>query len=177
MSTHETWLPVVGFEDLYEVSESGRVRALPRVVMRNGKPVHRVARELKTYPNVQTGYMMAHLTPREGAKYLKKRTVHQLVLEAFVGPRPDGYQACHNDGSRTNNHVSNLRWDTVSANAYDRVDHGRHPYASRDTCSEGHPMDGVSRYKDGSFRQRFCKTCHNAVVRRNYHAKRAEKAA
>lgn len=173
MATDEKWLPVLGFEDLYEVSESGRVRAFPRVVMRNGKPVHRVARELKTYPNVQTGYMMVHLTPREGAKYLKKRTVHSVVLEAFVGPRPDGHQACHNDGSRTNNHVSNLRWDTVSANQYDKVAHGTHHYAKRDTCKFGHPLDGVSYRPDGSFWQRFCRTCGNARARKKYHQQRA----
>lgn len=50
--------------------------------------------------------------------------VHRLVLEAFVGPRPDGMECCHNDGNRQNNRLENLRWDTVKGNARDRELHG-----------------------------------------------------
>lgn len=49
--------------------------------------------------------------------------VHALVLEAFVGPRPVGMQSCHGNGVRTDNRASNLRWDTVSGNAADRIIH------------------------------------------------------
>lgn len=51
--------------------------------------------------------------------------VHRLVLEAFVGPCPEGMEACHADGNRTNNALSNLRWDTPKANAADRERHGK----------------------------------------------------
>lgn len=50
--------------------------------------------------------------------------VHRLVLLAFVGPCPNGMQACHNDGDRANNRLANLRWDTVSANHADKHAHG-----------------------------------------------------
>jgi hypothetical protein len=53
------------------------------------------------------------------------RYVHNLILAAFVGPRPKGMQACHNDGDTTNNRLGNLRWDTPKANMRDRDDHGR----------------------------------------------------
>ena len=36
--------------------------------------------------------------------------VHTLVLETFVGPRPDGHDADHIDGDRLNNRLENLRW-------------------------------------------------------------------
>jgi hypothetical protein len=55
----------------------------------------------------------------------KQACVHSLVLLAFVGPRPDGMEACHNDGDRDNNRLSNLRWDTPRGNAEDRERHGR----------------------------------------------------
>ena len=57
---------------------------------------------------------------------LRGRTMvaHQIVLEVFVGPRPHGMEACHNDGNHTNNAVSNLRWDTHKNNMADRVTHG-----------------------------------------------------
>ena len=52
------------------------------------------------------------------------KTVHRLVLEAFVGPCPDGMEALHADGTRTNNSLSNLRWGTRSENVQDAIAHG-----------------------------------------------------
>lgn len=51
--------------------------------------------------------------------------VHRLVLEAFVGPCPKGMQACHfPDPNRSNNRLSNLRWDTPKNNHDDKRKHG-----------------------------------------------------
>jgi hypothetical protein len=48
-----------------------------------------------------------------------------MVLEAFVGPRPEGMQACHfPDRSTRNNRLENLRWDTGSENTIDKIRHG-----------------------------------------------------
>lgn len=55
--------------------------------------------------------------------------VHRLVLEAFVGPCPEGMECCHEDGNPGNNKRSNLRWDTHYNNMEDRRKHG--------TLSEG----------------------------------------
>lgn len=53
------------------------------------------------------------------------RYVHDLVLRAFMGPRPIGMQACHNpDPNPLNNAITNLRWDTPSGNNQDKVHHG-----------------------------------------------------
>jgi hypothetical protein len=49
---------------------------------------------------------------------------HRLVLLAFVGPCPDGHEACHNNNKRCDNRLKNLRWDTPSNNQKDRVKHG-----------------------------------------------------
>lgn len=54
----------------------------------------------------------------------KSVNVHRLVLEAFVGPCPDGMECCHNDGDRSNNGLDNLRWDTHSENCQDASRHG-----------------------------------------------------
>lgn len=50
----------------------------------------------------------------------------QLVLITFIGPCPSGMECCHYDGDDTNNHLSNLRWDTRVANAADKRRHGSH---------------------------------------------------
>jgi hypothetical protein len=52
------------------------------------------------------------------------RMAHALVCEAFHGPRPDGQEVRHLDGSRDNNAPSNLAWGTKSENAKDRIRHG-----------------------------------------------------
>ena len=60
------------------------------------------------------------------------RAVHHLVLEAFVGPRPEGMEGCHfPDPDKRNNAVENLRWDTPKGNSSDTVKLGRHRHGSR----------------------------------------------
>ncbi len=67
------------------------------------------------------GYLRLWLTNQSGKR---KVLVHHLVLEAFVGPRPHGLMACHNDGNKLNNTPSNLRWGTAKDNHDDSVRHG-----------------------------------------------------
>ena len=68
------------------------------------------------------GYLIATFN-RKGQQG-KTLRVHNLVLFAFVGPRQEGMEGCHNDGDRTNNHLKNLRWDTHSKNNHDKIKHG-----------------------------------------------------
>lgn len=66
---------------------------------------------------------------REGQTHY--RYVHRLVLEAFVGPCPEGMEACHDDGDPANNRLGNLRWDTPTANGQDRCRHGKQAKGER----------------------------------------------
>lgn len=55
------------------------------------------------------------------------RSVHNLVLTAFVGPRPDGMQCRHfPDRDRSNNRLENLQWGTQKENEADKLIHGTH---------------------------------------------------
>lgn len=73
------------------------------------------------------------LTPR-GDGYIKitlcrdgmhdSHYVHRLVASVFLGPCPDGLEVCHNDGNKSNNSITNLRYDTRRSNAGDRIKHG-----------------------------------------------------
>ncbi len=59
---------------------------------------------------------------------MRNRYVHELVLLAFVGPRPSAdHEALHGDANRANNRIDNLRWGTVQENADDRERHGHVP--------------------------------------------------
>jgi hypothetical protein len=53
------------------------------------------------------------------------RKVHRLILETFVGPCPEGMEACHDpDRNGTNCRLDNLRWGTRSENQRDSIRHG-----------------------------------------------------
>ena len=115
----ERWSLVVGYEDFYEVSDRGRVRSLDRV-----DSMGRVwrGRILKQSTNNKAGHLSVSLAAR-GVNC--KRTVHRLVLEAFVGPCPPGMECCHENGDGGNNLAENLRWDTHRNNEADKRRHGR----------------------------------------------------
>lgn len=90
----------------------------------------------------------------------RTRKIHHLVLEAFVGPRPDGLETCHNDGVPANNWLTNLRWDTKPNNAKDRRVHGTDFQANKVTCSRGHEFrEGNLVSRPGNHRS--CLACHN----------------
>ncbi len=118
----------------YQVSNAGLVRTNLMRKKRTPLPDGQW-RYLKRTPNAH-GYIMVSLFQGCG-QY--RRYVHRLVLEAFVGPCPEGMECCHNDGNPANNCVENLRWDTTSANQLDREMHG--------TSNRGE-QQGRSKLKD-----------------------------
>lgn len=122
--TGEEWRPIDGFPG-YEVSNLGHVLSRRR----------RSPRVLSPNPN-QWGYLMVTMTRADGRPC--SRTVHRLVADAFLGPCPDGMEVCHNDGDKTNNAPANLRFDTKSANALDRVRHGTDRNARKSRCLRDH---------------------------------------
>jgi hypothetical protein len=54
----------------------------------------------------------------------RTRTVHSLVAEAFIGPRPHGMEVRHINGVRTDPRRVNLCYGTRSENILDAVAHG-----------------------------------------------------
>ena len=129
MTRHEDmlnreWRPVVGYEGQYEVSSCGIVRGVDRVLSHGHRWKGRVLRQKR----IGAGYLAVDLC--KDSKYTTK-LIHRMVLEAFVGPCPEGRQGCHGDGDKTNNCVANLRWDTPLGNAADRHEHGTAVYGER----------------------------------------------
>lgn len=81
---------------------------------------------MKISTNKRSGHLSVSL--RRNGKLTTQQIGHWMLL-AFVGPRPVGCEACHNNGNPLDNRLVNLRWDTVSANMIDRIRHGTNPSA------------------------------------------------
>lgn len=122
---NEQWRTVVGYEGLYEVSNLGRVKSLPRYSFRNNGIVQRIyGRLIHLTKDSHTGYYRVTLSKDGSQKFVG---VHRLVAQAFI-PNPDNLPIInHIDWDRTNNVVildndgnvikSNLEWCTQKHNA------------------------------------------------------------
>ncbi|MBN7395680.1 HNH endonuclease [Mycobacteroides abscessus subsp. abscessus] len=163
-ATREQWRPVVGFEGLYEVSDLGRVRTVPRLVSM-GRGYRTVPGRIRKYGHSTThGYLIVGLS-RPGKRRATTALVHRLVLEAFVGPCPDGMEACHFDGDKTNNRLPNLRWDTRRANQDDAIRIGKRLDPNRSHCAKGHPLTSETTYVNPRG-VRECRTCRSVFMDR-----------
>lgn len=134
-STAERWLPVVGWEGCHEVSDQGRVRSVDRLIQLMNGQWRRYRGRILVASKTHHGHMNAHLY--KGGQCIT-RPVHQLVLEAFIGPRPPGYEGCHNNGMPDDNSVNNLRWDTHSGNMLDTNMHGTNHHRNKIRGRCGH---------------------------------------
>lgn len=170
--TEERWLPVVGWEGFYEVSDLGRIRTVPRRVPCKGGKTRQINARIRRQGTLQAGYKIIVL---HGDGRSTTRTVHPIVLEAFIGPRPPGMECCHNDGDPANNTLSNLRWDTKKANEFDAVRVGKRPDPNRTHCLKGgHELTPDNVYfLAAQPNSRQCKKC--ASIR--YYQRKSRKSA
>lgn len=114
----ETWLPIEGYEDLYEVSDLGRVRSLDRE--REQMTRHGVVALFRYRGRVLRQILDAYGYPFVGlygsACRRDVRKVHRLVAAAFV-PNPNRYpEVNHKDFNRSNAAALNLEWVSSSGN-------------------------------------------------------------
>ena len=163
----EQWRPVNGFP--YEVSSLGQVYSV------------RTKRILRPFVR-HRGYLAVRLSGERG-EGTTNRSVHSLVAEAFIGPRPDGLVVNHKDGVNTNNRHENLEYVTCRENVRHAVRIGartrprvlRKPATTPEEraarqerrrlglCVRGHRLDKL----EGG-RKRICNTCKLEQSRRSY---------
>ena len=104
----ETWKEI--HNGFYEVSTQGNLRrAKPGIATFIGRLVLPMASA--------TGYMQVQL----GGDEKRRAYVHHLVMEAFVGRRPDGMVVNHKDGNKQNNALENLEYITPTANSHHAI--------------------------------------------------------
>jgi hypothetical protein len=120
MSTKtEVWKPVPGLEKAYFVSNLGKVKSLARRVKcgPGAKGTRCIPEKILRPDTLRKGYKRVNLC---GCKI----TVHQLVLQVFVGKCPAGCEVRRIDGNPANNMLTNLRYGTHAQNMLDRNKHG-----------------------------------------------------
>ena len=93
----ERWLPIVGYEDKYEVSDLGRVKN------KSGK--------IKSLVKRGKGYLGVALCDKTKKSY----SVHRLVLQTFF-PINENKLVNHMNHIRNDNRLCNLEWCSPSEN-------------------------------------------------------------
>ena len=122
----ELWKPIPGYEGIYEASSLGRVRSVDReLIQKNNKggvSLFRRKGRVLAQRLSRDGYFRVNLSKDDE---ITTHQVHNLICLAFYGtPRNGRDQAAHNDGTRTHNVLSNLRWASPSENMQDKNLHG-----------------------------------------------------
>ena len=150
-----TWAPVLGYENLYQVSDSGEIQTRGRRGEWSPKAVH----------SDRNGYKRTTLS-KDGKK--RNHLVHHLVLEAHIGPKPSGMECRHLNGDPGDNRLENLQWGTSSENSLDVVRHGNHVGVRKTHCKNGHEFTAENTMPNGT--GRGCRTCNRERARAWYEA-------
>lgn len=118
---NEEWRDIVEYEGLYQVSNLGRVKSLPRTILVENKALG--CEFYKTYkPRIikqstdAGGYLIVSLYDGSGTRSFRNKKVHRLVEEAFIKNEDNKPQIDHKDCNRKNNVVENLRYCTSKEN-------------------------------------------------------------
>lgn len=110
----EFWLPVFGYENLYEINQFGMVRSIPRVFYdKKGRKVIVKGRIYSSRIDKRTGYLSVKLT-KNGKQ--STRHIHRLLALTFI---PNPFNKCcvnHKDGNKLNNSLDNLEWVSHAEN-------------------------------------------------------------
>ena len=104
----EIWIPVINFEELYEVSNLGRVR---------NKKTKRIKKDYLG----NCGYKTVALS-KEGKHYIK--TIHKLVIDSFIGTDDKTLTVNHIDHNKYNNNLDNLEYMSLKENIKEAWENG-----------------------------------------------------
>lgn len=143
----EIWKDIPNYEGLYQISNYGRVKSIPRTYKKR-KIDKEIIKKLKTMPN---GYIRVSLSKNGKTK---DYYVHRLVAKAYI-PNIDNKPCInHKDCNRNNNNANNLEWVTHKENNSYK-DHNLRKnissviyYLKRDYCNEKELINIAQKLKE-----------------------------
>lgn len=144
------------------MSSLGNVRSLDRVITySSGQKVNYAGVQLNPAPD-RDGYLQVSLH-RDGKSSTRK--IHQLVLEAFDRPKPEGFLSRHLNNKRDDNRITNLRWGTPLENSRDLIEAGSHWQTQKSRCPNGHLLipENVPTWAKKSGKRK----CHSCELERS----------
>ena len=121
MTQLEKWKDIIGYEGMYQISDLGRLKALPVRVWFGNRWYQKGMRILKCSTCNKFGHLYVKLC-KSGER--RPFLVHRLVLETFIGPCPVGMETRHLNGDAQDNRLENLCWGTHLENMEDCRRHG-----------------------------------------------------
>lgn len=110
----EEWRDIPNFENLYQISNLGRIRRMPK------------GKILKL--QMRNNYLVIQLTKN---KKRKTYQISRLVAETFIRKPNDNEVVNHIDYNTKNNCVENLEWCTQKENVQHSIEHLKKPKKSR----------------------------------------------
>jgi hypothetical protein len=129
---NENWLPILGYEKQYSVSDIGRVKSHSRTIINsNGISYFLKGRILKPQTDSR-GYFKVSLSKNS---VVKPFTIHQLVIRTFVRPQLPKEETRHLNGNLIDNRLENLAYGTKSDNMQDAIKHGTFPLLEDRPCA------------------------------------------
>lgn len=155
----ERWVPVFGYEGIYEVSDMGRVKSLSRKVRCYGGNRKLVTRSRILSPGVnpKTGYKLVVLSAENIHRTFN---VHRLVLENFT-PRVDWKeQVNHKNMVKKDCRLENLEWCNRSENMRHAVRAGGYQKSREILC-----LTTGDIFPSISFAARFVGGGHTGIIR------------
>lgn len=110
----EIWKDVIGYEGLYQVSNTGKIKSLSRLIKSgpNGR-TRKLPEQYMKLPNTKFGYVCV---PLRNGKKQKRIFVHRLVADAFIPNLDNKPCVNHIDCNTKNNCAANLEWCTHKEN-------------------------------------------------------------
>lgn len=119
----EVWKDVKGFEDYYQVSNTGRVRSKDRQVKRgNGRGICFLKSKILKPQLNNKGYLRIEFkVDGTATRYF----IHRLVAETFVPIKGGNDIVNHLDSNPLNNRADNLEWTTYKGNIHHAIKKGR----------------------------------------------------
>ena len=113
MKMNEIWKDIKNYEGIFQVSNLGRVKSLPREIFKSDGKVMKIKGKIRKLHETEDGYFRVRLVYNNTGKSF---LVHRLVASAFI-PNPDNKtDVNHKDENKQNNEATNLEWSTHKEN-------------------------------------------------------------